>query len=105
MSHTNSRDTLKSIEGYYAQSTKFITAPSLTVIKSAPGVLHSFIISKVSMPSLTIIDGSAYPGATIFEGNAGLPLGTYLLDASFTTSLSFLFTNIGQAPSVTVNYK
>lgn len=96
---------LKAIEGLGGLTAKFVTAPSLTTIKSTAGILHSFTISKLSMPSLTIIDGSAYPGATIAEFNAGLPIGTYVLDVAFTTALSFQFTNIGQAPSVTVSYR
>ena len=80
-------------------------APTTTVVKTVPGILHSIVFNKpVSTGVVTIYDAitaTGTPIATITSPTGGVPL-TLVYDASFTVGLTIVTSTAAQ--DITVNY-
>lgn len=85
-------------------SYSFVSNASIATVKSGSGFLHNLVIGTISTPTLTIYDNTSAAGAVIANVHANPPVGSYLIDMSFTTGLTLKF-NTGATPQVTVGYR
>jgi hypothetical protein len=78
-----------------------ITTATTTVVKAAPGVLHSIVVNKAANGTIAIHDAVTATTPVIGTMKASIVEGTYLFDVKFTTGLTIV---TGAATDITVTY-
>jgi hypothetical protein len=81
-----------------------ITTNATTVVKAAPGTLHTVVVGKAGSGgnTVTIYDNTAGSG-TIISVLTDVPIGSYRFDSGAATGITIV-TATGTAPDMTVTY-
>lgn len=83
-----------------------LAANETTVIKSAPGILHSITINDqgASANTVSVYDNTAGSGTKIATIDSVTTIGTLLYDVEFATGLTIVIAT-GTAADITVCYE